>query len=396
MDSTVAQTAYADSARAALLAKYYPTHAANPSAARATWCANLDKLVNQIWLNSFVTVNSGADGYWPEDVYSGNTTYPLASDPLVTGNYGAAPWRVNGLANLALIRAYDAYADATACNNSTTAASILSAVQKSAQFIYDYGRSPDGGLYYNVQYPTLSQSQTDAGVWINFQHPGNLSVTNNSTAVVGTQTTFTTTFACNGTDTIGIIDSQGTKRIYTVASCADATHLTLGSAYAGATESSRSYVGGGSIAVTNNSATVTGTGTAFTWLFAPCDGTTYIGIPGTNERKVYQVTACASATSLTISPAYHDTSLSGITAWSKTVRAPTSIRSPSIASYCESDWYNGRNLAHDAAASFAWLYWKTSVSSWLTKRSPMLRRQNLGVALRRGLGRARQSRWPRC
>lgn len=60
---------------------------------------------------------------------------------------------------------------------------------------------------------------------------GTITVTNSSTSVTGSGTSFTSVFACNGTDWIMIyypLSAGGTgRREYIVSSCADNTHLTL-------------------------------------------------------------------------------------------------------------------------------------------------------------------------
>lgn len=125
-------------------------------------------------------------------------------------------------------------------------------------------------------------------------------------------------------------------------------------------------VGAGTITATNGSATITGAGTAFTTLFSPCDGTTYIGIVGTSARRVYQVMSCPTNTSLTINLVYAGTTEGGLS-YSKGVRAQTDCGSRSISENCEEDPFGGRNLAADIAASAAWLFARTGDTAWRNK-----------------------------
>ncbi len=345
----------------ALLAKYYPAHAADATAARTLWCGHLSRLVNEIWIHNFVTLNGGRHGYWPEDLYSVDLNIPTGISE-ETGAFGTSPWRSNGIVNLALIRAHDAYTDAASCNNPTLADTLLDVIKKSAAFMYDYGRSPDGGLYYNVLYAT-NQGLAAGTVWRNNDTPGSIAVINGDTAIVGTSTTFPTSFSCDGSDRITILQSSGASADYQVAGCVDATHARLATAYVGPTGSGLSYSNAGRIAVTNGSTTVTGTATSFQPVFAPCDGTTYIGIPGQRDRWVYKVVGCPSNTSLTLEIPYRSSTESGIRLFTRGSKAPSNC-APSIAKSCEADLYDGRNLAHDPMASFAWLYFKTGESSW--------------------------------
>ena len=70
--------------------------------------------------------------------------------------------RDSGLANIAMIEFYRIMASPSDCNNPTLAAAIQTAAEKAASYIWDYGRSADGGLYYNSGY--LSNGQTWSGI----------------------------------------------------------------------------------------------------------------------------------------------------------------------------------------------------------------------------------------
>ncbi len=68
---------------------------------------------------------------------------------------------------------------------------LLDVIKKSAAFMYDYGRSPDGGLYYNVLYST-SQGLAPGTVWRNNDNPGSIAVVNGAATIVGASTGFQT------------------------------------------------------------------------------------------------------------------------------------------------------------------------------------------------------------
>jgi len=74
---------------------------------------------------------------------------------------------------------------------------------------------------------------------------GTVTVTNGSTTVTGSGTSFQSNFACNGTDSILIRypygDGSLSSAVHTVSSCASQTSLTISSAYAGANASGVAY-----------------------------------------------------------------------------------------------------------------------------------------------------------
>jgi hypothetical protein len=187
-----------------------------------------------------------------------------------------------------------------------------------------------------------------------YDYPGLNVAVSGGTSVTGTGNTyFTKAFApCNGTSRVSINGSASVA----VTSCADDTHMTLAAPLASG--SSMSYYNAGSIAVTNGSAVVTGTGTGFVNLFAPCDGTTYIGMrvnlqPPYTDNAIYQVIACPDNTHLTLSRTYGGTTQAAITDYSRSNKSSSNC-APSIASQCETDASSGRNLAHDYPVSLSW------------------------------------------
>jgi hypothetical protein len=142
---------------------------------------------------------------------------------------------------------------------------------------------------------------------------GQVQPTNGSATVTGTNTAFTTDLSVGNYLTFG---SDGTSTQYKISAIASDTSLTLTSNFAGATPAHpttarRITVLAGTVAVTNGSATVTGTTTAFTtaltvgqWLVFSNDAT----------KTAYQVTAIASDTSLTLGANYAGSTASGLTA----------------------------------------------------------------------------------
>jgi hypothetical protein len=162
----------------------------------------------QLWLNTQLP-----EGYWSEK----NGTYAYAVP-------GTSPWRMFAVLQ-GMARAYDVLIDTSSagCNNTVLAGRVLTAIEAAANFTYNYGYDPgDRGTYYDLMYPNDGQDGTNNGL-----KSGTVSVGASGTLVTGSGTKFLSTFACNGSDYIGIEDSTGETWTYPVASCADNTHLTL-------------------------------------------------------------------------------------------------------------------------------------------------------------------------
>ncbi len=174
---------------------------------RAAYCEKLNTYVPG-WIAS-----QNAQGYWPEK----NFQYPY--QPV-----GVSPWRmfsaVQGLA-----RSYEVFKDPALCNNSALAEQTLTALKKAGDFLYNYGYSPASrGVFYDVEHPADGLTGFDPN------HPlaGTVTAALNSTTVSGSGTNFKTTFACNGTDFIGIYDqSHHETWTHKVLSCASDTSLTI-------------------------------------------------------------------------------------------------------------------------------------------------------------------------
>ncbi len=215
---------------AAEMCRHYPNHAADSAAARTLWCGNLADILDNVWVSNFVTIDS-THGYWQEDLYYSNIGFPAAA---LGGNFGASPWRINGLNDNALVLAYKAFSES---GDSTRIATVLDLLTKSANFIWDYGRADDGGLHYDVLYASKQggvDGLNDVVIYDGGHPGGNVSVGVSGTTVTGSGTSFLTQFSCNGTDYIGITGSDTNRNVRKVASCADNTHLTLATAWPGA------------------------------------------------------------------------------------------------------------------------------------------------------------------
>ncbi len=185
---------------------------ADPDATRkASYCTMLAQEVDD-WYSTQTTI--GTDyGYWMEK--SANYPYRLPS---------VSPWRMYAPAQ-ALARAYDVFALSTAgggCQDATRANKALSAATRAANFMYDYGRANNRGVYYDVIGPNDGEIGS-AGVVLG---AGTVSVAVGSTAVTGVGTHFLTDFA-GGTKYMGIEHSDGMAWTHRVSAVADDTHATI-------------------------------------------------------------------------------------------------------------------------------------------------------------------------
>lgn len=373
----IRETAFATQAYG-LFTSVYPAHTGSPTSTQTSWCTYSQNLSNYVWLNPWVgnsglfTEIAGAYDYWQDSLInngSPNIRFPGIGTP--PGNFstslvGTSPWRDSGLGAIANTNLYNALI-IPACTSATLATTVQTLTKRAADFIWAYGRSPDGGLYYNVQY--LSNAQSSFGnVLQNFQSTyqqlagtnitvSGTSVTVNSAYKPNLNFAFMRRFGpCNGSTSIRLDTTN-----YQVDACPDDYSLTLHtSAPSGDYDSSR-WSNPATIAVNNGSPTVTGsssgsTQTGFQSLFAPCDGTTYVAISGVTgtDNGVWQVTACASQTSMTISPAWSGTNQPTQQNFSLT-KAASSSCAPSIGT-CEPDTFNGKNLAHDWVVSLGQKY----------------------------------------
>lgn len=359
-----------------LFAQVYPAHTSDPSA-QANWCTYVAHIVSNLWLNPWVgngglyTEIGGAYDYWQDNLVGSGTRIQFPGIGTPVGNYmpsvyGNSPWRDQGLATIANTNLYNALSS-PGCNNTGLAPSVQTLVKRAADYIYTYGRSPDDGLYYNANYVTNSEPGF-GNVIQNFQSKYGDVGENITVSGITTGTTITAAPGaldiafqarfgpCNGTTSITL---RGTN--YQVDSCPDNYTLTLHTAAPSGNYGKNDWANPATIAVMNGSATVTGsnsgsTQTGFQELFAPCNGTTYIVIVGATgaDNGVYQVTACGSETSLTISPVWSGANQTTQQDFSRTTLASTNC-APSIGS-CEPDFFNGKNLAHDWVVSLGQKY----------------------------------------
>lgn len=173
-----------------------------------------------------------AQGYWPENVFSGNPGYVYAAvnfpnQPL---QYGASPWRMN-IAIKALEASYESLRDTSSqgCNNPGLAASLLGTITNAVSFVRNYGydsnpRDGSGfrGIYYDVEYQ--SNAQGGCGIGGPTGCTGTVSINVGSTTLSGSGTNFQT--VTSGTGFVGIANA-GPNSIYKVVSCASQTSCTI-------------------------------------------------------------------------------------------------------------------------------------------------------------------------
>jgi uncharacterized protein len=141
---------------------------------------------------------------------------------------------------------------------------------------------------------------------------GTVGLTNNSTAVTGLGTAFTTALKANQWV---VFASDPTQTPYQISAITDDTHLTLASEYTGATIAATSAVVvnvlAGTLAVTNGSATVAGTSTTFTTSLKTGQ---LLLFASDTTNTLYQVNSIASDTSLTLGSKFTGTSNASTTA----------------------------------------------------------------------------------
>ena len=179
------------------------------------------------WLSTYTkTWNSvqSADGSWGENEYSLNASYVSAprsfTAPFV---YEGAPWR-EAINLKAMEAAYESLNDTSSqgCNNTSLAASTLTAVKKAEAWVVNYGRdSVNRGDYYEVN----SQSDDQDTV---FNPAGTVAINVGSKTLSGTGTHWQTAGYCDGAHFVGI---QTPRTVYKIASCASDTSATLSVAF---------------------------------------------------------------------------------------------------------------------------------------------------------------------
>lgn len=182
------------------------------SGRRADYCTWIG-VAAQGW----VDYQNGA-GFWSEK----SAVYPYAA------GVGVSPWRMFAVLQ-GLARAYRVMADAAICNDSALAADILTAIENTGEFIYQYGYSTaNRGVYYDVEHPADGLTGLDYGGW----RTGTVTANIGSPTITGSGTSFTTLFGCDGSDYIGISDqTTGMTWTYLVTACASNTSLTIDANY---------------------------------------------------------------------------------------------------------------------------------------------------------------------
>lgn len=175
---------------------------------RAAVCALIVKGINNLFAPA-----QQADGSWYDDLYSANSSYAYAGP-------GSLPWHQAVTAE-GLGYAYEALGPSY-CNDPTTRATALSVWQKVLYFIYTQGRASNRGMYYSINYYANGQP----GTWPtgSTTETGTVSGTSGTTAIVGSGTSFSTRYLCNGGDYIAI---NSIRKVFKVMSCSDDTHLTI-------------------------------------------------------------------------------------------------------------------------------------------------------------------------
>ncbi len=174
---------------------------------QAQYCTWMESLVDELLATQHV------DGVWPEKP----APYPYLA------NVGFSPWRLFSIMQ-GLSRAHDALNDATICNDSSKATTVLAAIELGAQAQWDYGYDQTlRAMHYDTQHEADGRKGNDELGW----QTGTVTASLGSAAVVGSGTSFLSVFNCNGTDFIGAEDPTFGDRTHRVASCADNTHLTL-------------------------------------------------------------------------------------------------------------------------------------------------------------------------
>lgn len=200
------------------------------STRHATYCTSLATQAGR-FRDSLVTLDAN-NAYWSEDPGYNTSGFYAGKPP------GNSSWRID-LAVKGLTQTYPVLADTnstTGCNNASLASDVQEVLRKVLNWWKNYGTlHPEAnhrGVFYEIHYQSQSNPVGD-----NFA-AGTVTVTNGSTAITGSSTTFLTddssTFG-DGTHWIQVRSSTqaGTETaVQRVASCASNTACTLASAWA--------------------------------------------------------------------------------------------------------------------------------------------------------------------
>ncbi len=349
----------------------------------ATWCTRLANQITNIWIAGASQPSgfpANTYSFYAENLFLSNISIPSAP---IGGVFGTSPWRSNGLPLIAITMAYEALADTSTCNNPSLAAQLLTLggagtglIPQIANYIYSFGRGPDGGVFGATGYKNDTDGEDPKFLFYNGDPTGacqaqvfvvncrfyeqRVSVTNGSTAVTGFNTVFTKHFWNGGTINLG-----GT--LATIATVVSDTSITLSAPFSGSTLSvSPNYQNISTISVINGSSTVTGVDTLFTTQFPATYPIICIWDPISNDRSCYGTTVVTD-TNLTLDRNYTGTTRSGIGTFVINRAAVTNCGPLTISPTCSPDRYGGRNVAADVVASAAWLYRLTGDTSWRDK-----------------------------
>ncbi len=262
----------------------------DPSANKSLVCSWISNGINYTFGPDIASGGNG--GIWSNN-YAINNSLP-------SYGYGTEPW-ILAVPATGFRDAYIALTDTNGCNNPTLAATTLGYITGLVNFIYtngiggtrtiptaNGGGQGSSGEYYQVGYQASGE---DPGSWGVGQ--GNVSGSSGSTTITGTGTNFTAP--------TGITSS------------------TNGSNLSGG--------------------------------FGPCNGTTFIAIPGVNE--VHKVTACASNTSLTVAEPVVN-SFNGQNGYQIVAQDTSSNCAPSRTPFC----FGGTSTDYQVSLPgiFGWLY----------------------------------------
>lgn len=342
-----------------------------------TNCGYLANQIAHVWIaGSAQPVGFPANTYSfiPENLFSFNLGYPSVA---IGGVYGTSPWRSNGLPLIAITMAYDALADASTCNNSALAAQLFTPggtgtglIPRMANYIYSFGRDPDGGLLYNAGFKNTAYDEDPSSMDYNccgttslalhlFGH--GVSVANGSPSVTGdTSAIFTHLFWAGGPILLG-------GGSYTVLSIADNNHLTLTTNYSGTTLSnSTNYGNPSTVALVSGSPNVVGTNTHFTTQFAApynmfCAA---YSDPTYTNRGCAEVTAITDDTHMTLGINWPAASNASVGTYMINRAAESNCGPLTLSTTCDRDKFGARNLSADVVASAQWLYVKTANATW--------------------------------
>jgi len=346
---------------------------------QANWCGYLANQITNQWIPGAAQpfgFTPNMYSFFPNSLFTGPNANPGFPAAPIGGVMGTSPWRDNGLPSIGLTMAYDALTNPSGCNSGGAYTSLglqmlnpagnggvgSGLLPQLANYIWSFGRAPDGGVSYDAGYAT---NPFDFDYMAPFAHFNGQSITyagGGATAVVGNVSNmyFTRMFATGDTIQIGP-QGGGTPTNCTVASVTDDTHLTLNNGCAApAVTTSQNFGNIATIDVTSGSPNVVGHNTHFTTTFTvPYD---YIGIVSPSGNGAFQVTVVDDF-HLTLNANWTGSTTPGIQEWGMVGRGNSNCPL-SLTATCGYDGSSGRNLSADIAHLPDWLFAKTRASQW--------------------------------